>query len=31
MNKNEQITWDNPTYVQNYIKNLNDATNILIK
>jgi hypothetical protein len=31
MDKNEQITWDNPAYVQTYIKNLNEATNILVK
>lgn len=31
MGANEQITWDNPTSVQSYIKSLNEATNILVK
>jgi dynein heavy chain 2 len=31
MDGNEQITWDNPSNVQVYIKNLNEATNVLVK
>lgn len=31
MGGNKSITWDNPEYVQSYIKNLNDAATILIK
>ena len=29
--KSDQITWDNPTHVQSYIKNLNEATTTLMK
>lgn len=31
MGTNDQITWDNPASVQAYIKNLNEATNILVR
>ena len=29
--RNQEITWDNPTHVQSYIKTLNDATNVLMR
>ena len=35
VNKNvargQEITWNNPTHVQSYIKSLNEATNILMR